>query len=160
MGNWRRVHIVGGMLAEEVEALKAEINQVLPARFSTDLNHTPEFKSQQNKFGPLSYTGGLCGLGNWPAPSINAVGNLAERDYDCFAIADHLRKLSKVAPSLGVRVHCGGDYESDTCVATVVLFEGVAVIRVAEIKGVPDMDPLEMQNNLLRAVLGPYNRTL
>lgn len=158
MGNWRRVHIVGGMLAEEVDALKAEINQVLEGgmfahRYKQDEN-------QMEKFGPLSYTGGLCGFGSWPAPSINAVGNLAERDYDPAAVARHLEQLAKVAPSLGVLVHCGADYETDECINTVVLFEGKTAVRWPDVKTIPEFAPMQLENNLMRALLGPYNRTL
>jgi len=150
MGNWRRVHIVGGMLAEEVDALKAEIDQ------SRNI-HDP---AVIHRFGPLSYTGGLCGFGSWPARSINAVGNLAERDYDPADVAEHLAQLAQVAPSLGVVVHCGGDYETDGCVNTVVLFEGKAAVHPPAVQLVPNLAPMQIENNLLRALLGPYNRTL
>lgn len=158
MGNWRTVQIVGGMLAEEVPALVAEIDQRLaPGWWKAT---PPKASDHMNKFGPLSYCGGLCGLPNWPAPSISAVGNLAERDYDPVAVADHLRELAAVAPSLGVMVHCGGDYEAKECIATVVLFERVAVVRPPQIATIGDIPPMQMENNLLRALLGPYNRTL
>jgi hypothetical protein len=157
MGNWRRVHIVGGMLAEEVDALKAEIDQVFIGGF---VHKRQDHMGRLKHFGPLSYTGGLCGIGSWPAPSINAVGNLAERDYTPHAVALHLSRLAEVAPSLGVMVHCGGDRESDECIATVVLLERQAVVRPPEVVRVPDTPPMQVEINLLRQLLGPYNRTL
>jgi hypothetical protein len=158
MGNWRRVHIVGGMLAEEVDALRAEIYQVL--RGGMFAHRYEQDEAQMKKFGPLSHTGGICGFGSWPSPSINAVGNLAERDYDPYDVAEHLKKLAVVAPSLGVMVHCGADYESEKCIATVVLFEGATVVRPPAVRLVGDLSPLQMENNILRQLIGPYNRTL
>jgi hypothetical protein len=160
MGNWRRVHIVGGMLAEEVDALVKELDQ-RPKYGMVIVGRKDNFDEDQvKKFGPLSITGGLCEFGSWPAPSINAVGNLAERDYDPDDVARHLGQLALVAPSLGVVVHCGGDYEADECVASVVLLEGVVAIHPPGIPEVKDLVPMQMENNLLRALLRPYNRTL
>lgn len=155
MGNWRTVQIVGGMLAEEVDALRAELNQ----NFRFDLDN-PAHLAQNKKFGPLSCTGGLCGIGSWPDTSINVVGNLAERDFSEHDVAEHLATLAKVAPSLGVLVHCGGDYEDEKCVATVVLFEGIAVVRPPDIERIGAIPKMQIENNMFRQLFGSYNRTL
>jgi hypothetical protein len=161
MGNWRTVQIVGGMLAEEVHALREELNQVLRPGWGGGFSHRyAQDNAQLEKFGPLSNTGGLCGIGDWPAPSINAVGNLAERDYSPCDVADHLEKLRKVAPSLGVMIHCGGERESPLCGVTVVLLEGRIEELPPMIKTLGDIPKLQIENNMLRALLRPYNRTL
>jgi hypothetical protein len=65
---------------------------------------------------------------------IDIVGNLAERDYSIEAVAKQLEKLAKIAPSLRVKIHCGGDYESTVCINTVILENGVVEIRQPEIE--------------------------
>ena len=57
-------------------------------------------------------------------------------------------------------VHCGGDYETDGCINTVVLFEGKAAVHPPAVQLIPEVAPMQLENNLLRALLGPYNRTL
>lgn len=71
--------------------------------------------------------GGICGLPNWAAEQIDVVGNLAERNYGPDAVAAALTTLKTVAPSLRVKVHCGGDYEDPDCVATVTLADTASV---------------------------------
>lgn len=81
-------------------------------------------------FGPLSNSGGLAGLNDWAGTTIDRIGNLAERNYSPEQVADHLRKIVAVVPSLIARIDCGADYEADGCVATVIVGEDrqVAVI--------------------------------
>lgn len=89
------------------------------------------------RFHCLCYYGpSLSGLGQWIPQGggrIHAVGNLSERGYDTADIASTLVDLMAVAPSLELKVHCGGDYESTECVATVTAFGGVASVGVPEI---------------------------
>ena len=78
---------------------------------------------------------------NWPAAAFNAVGNLSERDYDVDDVAESLALMAKAAPSLTCKVHCGGDWESKVCVATVALASGVVTIGDPEIITLDDADP-------------------
>ena len=112
MGNWMSVWIVGTCKPEEVAALKKAISWDDPG----------------DDFHCLSNTTGLSSLGDWAQENINSMGNLSERDYTPKNVADTLKKLSKVAPSLEVRVHCGGDNESKKCVATIDIQEGFCVV--------------------------------
>lgn len=111
MGNWRAVQIEGTCDAGEVAALK----QYLAVDFD------------DHRWGPL-HNGGAGGLPNWAAEKIDACGNLGERDYSVEAVRDELLKMCGVAPSLCVRVHCGGDHEDTACIATASISRGYAVV--------------------------------
>lgn len=139
MGNWRTVNIVGQVAEAEVAALRAALVY--------DLDNW-------DNFGPLAFAAdrpGLAGLGDWVRPRISAHGNLAERDYSVEDVAEALRRLLLVAPSLDVRVHCGGDWESEECVATVTASGGqvrVGPPLVAVVVSVGDV----VMERLLRSV--------
>lgn len=139
MGNWQRVKIIGTCAAAEVPALQQRL----------DLR---DLRSNLDNFGPLSHVGGLCGLPLWAAEQIEAVGNLAERDYDAEAVGRHLGTLAAVAPSLAVKVHVGGDYESATCVATVQLANGEVTVLPPEVATIEEIDQGQISQALLGAL--------
>lgn len=141
MGNWRRAHLVGTCDRGEAGKLRRVIRMDLSV---------PDF---DQPFYPLSATGGVCGLPMWPDEEIDAVGNLAERDYDAEDVADCLRKLLTVAPSLELEVHLGGEYEADECVATVVCRDGEVSVEEPRVDEVPEVPVGQMQENLLRSLL-------
>jgi hypothetical protein len=122
VGNWRTVQIIGSCKAAEVSAMRQAV----------------EVGREYKNFDCLTYSAGLCGLPLWPSEAINAVGNLAERDYDAAAVKRHLEKLALIAPSLAVKVHCGGDYEDKACIATVTLKDGLATVGPPEIEQIPE----------------------
>ena len=137
MGNWRTVNMIGTCAANELDALRAAC--------AVDENSYKNFHC-------LSTGSGLCGLGNWPAEEISAIGNLAERDYSVEAVASQLRELVKVAPSLSLTVHCGDDYESKTCVATIRVENGNVVVDAPEVRQLMAIPEGQMQANLLKAL--------
>ena len=139
MGNWQRVKIVGTCAAAEVPALQQRL----------DLR---DLRGNLDNFGPLSAVGGLAGLPLWAAEQIEAVGNMAERDYNAEAVGRHLRELAAVAPSLAVKVHVGGDYESDTCVATVQLVNGEVTILPPEVATIEDISEAQIERALITAL--------
>lgn len=123
MGNWRTVNIVGTIDPDEVAAVRAHLR----------------LKPDGAGFGPLTITGGLCGLGDWPAAEVDVCGNLAERNYSVHDVYDALWALVNIAPSVNLRVHCGGDYESEECVATITAADGLVFEHdpeVATVSGV------------------------
>jgi hypothetical protein len=67
MGNWMTVNIIGTCAPAEVRALR-------DACFAGD---------DWGNFHPLCWfkQPSVCGLGQWPAESMNISGNLAERGY-------------------------------------------------------------------------------
>lgn len=139
MGNWTRVNIIGTCDASDIPALRKHLG----VGFESD------------EWGCL-HNGGLAGLPNWASEVINAVGNFGERDYDAVCAADALETASKHAPSLKVKAHIGGDNESDTCVATVTLENGVATVGPAEVAAIPPLDEATMKQNMARMMGGRF----
>ncbi len=131
MGDWRTVTMHGTVDRTEVDRLRAA------CVYDT-------YGEDWGDFGPLSFdpaTPGLASLGDWVRPTIAAGGNLAERDYSVRDVAEHLRRLVLVAPSLALAVHCGGDYESPACVATITVADGAVTVGpplVTEVSGATD----------------------
>lgn len=147
MGNWRRVWIVGTFPADQVEPLRAA--------FSKPENPCDDWP----EYHPLLIGVGLASLGNWPAPVVNAVGNLYERDFSPEDVRDACeRYVIPVAPGADLKIHCGGDYESAECVGTVTVADGTATLGKAEVKTLPEI-PVEVVNSrFLNAVFG-FGRT-
>ena len=139
MGNWRTVNIVGTCDAADLPALGAAVN----------------IGDDWDRFHCLCNPGpSICGLGDWTGATIDARGNLAERDYRVEDVAKALEKLVAVAPSLTVRVHCGDDYEDATCVATVVAEDGAVSIDGPQVPAVATLGEGEMAANMFAALLG------
>ena len=136
MGNWTTVKIEGACDAKDLPALRKAVNT----------------GDDWDAFHCLCNTGGICGIGDWTGTKIDAVGNLAERDYGKDDVAEQLRELVKVAPSLAVVVHVGGDYESKECVATVICESGKVSIEHPRITEIPEISQAQMQNALLAAI--------
>ncbi len=137
MGNWMTVHIIGTCDVSDVPALR------------NDLDPGADYSN----FHPLCNTRGLCGLGDWAATKIDRIGNLAERDYSVESVAETLGKLAWAAPSLAVKIHCGGDYESTKCVATITLKGKEVTIGDPEVEDTGEISTEQIKNNL-RSVLG------
>lgn len=134
MGNWRRVHIVGSVEPKDVVSLLLVIDLSDPRRL------------EYVDFHCLAHTAGLGSLPMWALPDINARGNLAERNYTVQDVADTLEMLAGHAPTLDVKAHVGDAYESEECVATVVLKDGQVEIRDPEVEQVlapPDSQLLD-----------------
>lgn len=137
MGNWHRVKIEGTCGASDVNALR----QHLFASFD------------DARWGCL-HNGGICGLPNWAAENIDAVGNLGERDFTPDSVAEELFKIAQVAPSLAVTVHFGADNEGDACVKSIVLKGGAVTVEDPKIAEVPVLDGEAMRNNLMNMMRG------
>lgn len=127
MGNWRTVSMRGSLREDEVAAVRVFVT----------------VDDDWMNFTPLSVTEGLAGLGNWPGAKIHADGNLAERDYSVEDVAETLRAIVGVAPSLALEVHCGSEYEDTHCVATITVADGQVTIgppKVAEVSGASQLE--------------------
>lgn len=138
MGNWRRVQIVGTCAAADVQKLREALKP----------GHDYE------NFHCL-VNGGMAGLPNWAAEKINAVGNLAERGFTPQSVAEQLLKLLAIAPSLDVKVHCGGDYEADTCINTVVANAApIVAVLEPEVATIPEVSAEQMTKNIYAQLSG------
>lgn len=147
MGNWRTVSMTGMIAAAETGPLREELGYSVRRNTGFD------------RFGPLSFdidSPSLCGLNDWVAATVNRCGNLAERGYTPEDVRAELERLLRIAPSMMLVVHCGGDYESLDCVATIGTGEGLAVLlppEVAKIEGISDE---QARHNLMQALGGGY----
>ena len=145
MGNWRTVNIAGTMSAAD------------SAKLLELLDSGPDYeRGWEEPYACLTFSRarpGLCGLGEWPAEQVNRCGNLAERDYSVENVAGALRALVHIAPSMLLKVHCGGEYESDECVATISVGEGLVVTGEPEVATVDGPSAAQMHANLLRNLL-------
>lgn len=149
MGNWRTVNIQGTLSADDAARLREVLDRSLPRR---------EGVIWRSEYACLSFSSthpGLAGLGDWPAEQMNRFGNLAERDYSVEDVAEALKALVQVAPTMLLKVHCGGDWESGTCVATVSVGEGLVVVGKPEqetVEGAPDD---QMRTHFLTNLMRP-----
>jgi hypothetical protein len=139
MGDWTTVNIIGSCAENEVAALKAEV----------------DIGENYNKFHSLCNTGGLCGLGSWPAKKMFVSGNLAERGYDADDVADTLTELVKVAPSLDLKVHIGDHHESTKCIKTVTVKDGVVTLGDPEVDELVEQPQDVVNGRLLKALFRP-----
>lgn len=145
MGNWRLCNITGTMSGEHALRLYAALDTGSGYRPACEEAFCLAFSSVHPS---------LCGIGAWPAPHVNRCGNLHERDYSAGDVAEALRALVLIAPSMLLKVHCGGDYESEECVATISVGEGLVVTGAPEretVEAPPDDQVLEnFARNMLR----------
>lgn len=137
MGIWRRAQIEGEITQhEDIEKLKTHIDA----------------RRDFENFGPLSVTGGMAGLPMWPARTICAVGNLAERGYEAECIKEQLEELALVAPSLRCKVHMGVEHEKSEVERTITLARGKVTVGAAEKNLLPEICEAQMHGNLFDAL--------
>lgn len=146
MGNWRSVNIVGTCDAAEVEKLKAAclFDFDKPGEGKWDSWHCLSWSPRPS----------LCGLNDWVSERISAIGNLAERDYSVEDVAATLLKLVAVAPSLKIKVHCGGDYEDKKCINTIIVAGGIVTVGAPEVETLMEISQAAFNGNFLRAIYG------
>lgn len=149
MGNWRTVNITGTMSERNATVLREYLGY--PGYWHRDRHDHPAWQH----FGPLSFCRDqpfLAGIGDWPAPAVNRAGNLAERDYDVEDVAATLRELLPLAGTMLLKVHCGGDWESLECVATISVGEGLVAIGKPEVERLQPMSDEQAELNVIRAL--------
>lgn len=149
MGNWRTVNITGSIDEAEVPLLRERLGYSIG---------TSSGDPGWEHFGPLSFnrdSPSLCGLNNWVRPVVFACGNLAERDYGVKAVAETLRELLAIAPSMRLKVHCGGDWESETCIATITVANGTVETGPPEVERVAPVSDGQAAGNPQRNLYRP-----
>lgn len=144
VGNWMTVNMAGTMSAEHALRLHAALDTGDGFEPACEEAFCLAFSSMRP---------GLCGLGAWPAETVSRCGNLHERDYSVRDVAKALEALVHIAPSMLLKVHCGGEYESGECVATISVGEGLVVVGPPEVATIEAPSDDQMMGNLLRNLL-------
>jgi len=148
MGNWRTVNITGTMTEDHARALRDLL----------DRGDAFDWPGWSEPYSCLSFSTerpSLFGLGAWPAPQMNRCGNLAERDYTVKDVADALGVLVHIAPSMLLKVHCGGDWEAEECVNTISVGEGLVITGKPEVATVTGPSEEQMLGNLVANLTRP-----
>lgn len=142
MGNWRTVRVVGTVDAAHVRPLHDQLFYDLRS-----------YGEQKNPFGPLTICGpSLRGLNDWVKPQMDCVGNCAERDYTPLDIVAQLERVLPCAPSLAIKIHCGGDYESQACINTITVADGRVALGPPEVTTVGAMSAEQSAANFREAM--------
>ena len=142
MGNWRTVHIDGSIDQAQVDAAR----KACLSDWDSNADDQPDHALTYGK------TPSICGLHEWPSARINVIGNCAERDFSVEDVAEALREVQKAAPSLQAKVHCGGDYEDKTCVATITVADGHVAVGAPEVRELPEISQAQMMGRLMQAM--------
>lgn len=144
--------MAGTMSERDAAALREYLGY--PGYWHHDWDHPA-----RKHFGPLSFCRdqpSLGGINDWPAPEVNRAGNLAERDYDPDDVAAQLRELLAVAGTMLLTVHCGGDWESLDCVATIRVGEGLVAIGKPAVERIRPMSEEQADLNVIGALTARY----
>jgi hypothetical protein len=150
VGNWRTVNITGTMTAADAAKLRKVLDW---GDYSGGLARYRDMPAGADCLSFSSVSPGLCGLGAWPAEQVNRCGNLHERDYSVRDVAEALEALVHIAPSMLLKVHCGGEYEAGECVAAISVGEGLVVIGKPERATVDGPGEDQMLANLARNMM-------
>ena len=147
MGNWRTVDLRGHMDAAEACDMIAELT------YSVFRDH---YSKWDTDVACLLMGNSLCGLNQWAGRDgdIDAVGNLAERDFDNDDIEKALVYLAKKYPSLDLTLHSGSDWESLECSATFVVTNGEVKRLAPQVGTIREISADYMQGNLMRMLYG------
>jgi hypothetical protein len=146
MGDWMTANIVGTMHADDVRALRAVL----------DRGPGYSWPNWGEPYACLSFSSarpGLAGLGAWPAMTMSRCGNLAERGFTVEDVHKALEALVPLAPSMLLKVHCGGPYESEECIATISVGEGLVVTGKPEQATVNGASEDQMLTHLMTNML-------
>lgn len=147
MGNWRTINITGTMSGSDAAALRELLGR-----------NGHDWPGWGEDYACLSFSThypSLCGINDWPGPTMNVTGNLAERGYTVDDVADALRACVNVAGTMLLKAHCGGDYESETCAATISVGEGLVAVGKPERDKVSPPSEVQILGNLARALHHP-----
>ena len=146
MGNWRTVRIVGTCPPDQVEALREACRYYPYEEMKRREKQGMAFDEAMGATHCLAISDGFGGLRDWPAEVMDVGGNLFERNFVVEDVAETLEKLSESAPGLSVKVHCGNDWESEICIATVKLNNGKATVGPPEVKSVQGIAEDELKH--------------
>jgi len=106
-------------------------------------------------FHALSHHGpSLDGLNDWPALTMDLVGNLPGHGYTIDEIAEVLLWAAAAAPSLRLKVHCGGDFEDANVAATITVADLDVIVGPAEVLRLRQTTEIERVDRVVDALMG------
>lgn len=146
MGNWRTVNIEGTVSKEEARGM---------IEFLRDDDDKDWGSPWETSAAPFVMNRSMCGLNQWVKEdgTINAIGNLSERDFDNDDIEYALQYLASMFPSLSITLHSGSDYESLQCSATFHVHEGKVERCEPEVDVIKEIPSSQIQMNLYLTML-------
>jgi hypothetical protein len=136
--NKRAVWIVGTVSADELPLLQGFVRAGRDYQGFHALCH----------FGPS-----LDGLNDWPAECMDVVGNLPGHGYTIDEIAEVLLWASAAAPTLKLKVHCGGEYEDPEVVATITVEDFEVTVGPPEVPLLRSTSDAERVDRVVHALL-------
>ena len=136
MGNWKRAHLIGKVDPNEVPILRAACD-IRSDRYY-DRHHILSY----NSFKPT-----LCGLNGWVQEEIDIIGNIGEKDPHIEDIVAKFKDLVRVAPSLKLRMHVGGNYEAKEVTHTIIVYNGEVTVGPPEMKEIKEIPESQMMGN-------------
>lgn len=144
MGNWRTVDMRGHMDAAEAQDMIEY------------LSYEDDWSKWETDAACLLMGKSICGLDQWVEydGTIDAVGNLAERDFGNDDIEKALVHLVGRYPSLELTLHSGSDWESLTCSATFHVKDGVVTRCEPEVEEIREIGGSMMQARLMSMLRG------
>ena len=143
MGNWRTVDMRGHM--DPAEA----------ADMIEYLDYDSDWSKWEIDAACLLMSKSICGLNQWvdAAGNIDAVGNLAERDFDNDDIEKALNHLVERYPSMDLTLHSGSDWESLDCSATFRVKDGVVIRMEPQVATIREISSGSMQTRLMSILM-------
>lgn len=144
MGNWRTVDMRGHMDADEAQDMIEY------------LSYEDDWSKWADDVACLLMGKSMCGLNRWVDMNgnIDAVGNLAERDFDNDDIEKALAHLAERYPSLELTLHSGSDWESLSCSATFRVKDGKVARCDPEVETIRVISPALMQERIMSMLRG------
>ena len=136
MGNWRMIEMAGTVAPADGKRIHEgiiELSRYVVGESSANRRHREAkvgFTVSALRYGSTDLTGWFW---DWPTGQINECGNLFERSYDPDDVLRDCVSLASFAPSLDLVVHCGGEYQSNLCLATIRVKDGTATLGPPEV---------------------------
>lgn len=146
MGNWIIVNMEGNVSKEEVNELIKYLK--------VDKSTYSSLAEEELGVYYLQVSSGICGLGEWinEDGSISAIGNVYERDCEPEDLFNEVKALCGKFKSLDLTIHVGGDYESISCVATIVGNSERVEKLPPQIAELGEISSDSMKDNFLKAL--------
>lgn len=138
MGDWRTVNIKGKISKDEVNAAREFLKS--------------DYYREDSVYY-LQFSEGLCSVGEWVKEdgTIDAIGNVYERDCNNEDLLRELTVLAEKFPTLDIILHSGSNWESLTCSASFVVKDGKCEQKEPMIPELHEISSAQIYTNLAKA---------